>query len=346
MTVLTRQRSAFLPDFCSVRMAVAVILIAELLAIVLTLTHPGNSTERFEQLALNSLFVQWVALMCTAVLCLLRQPLNRLPDIWSALLSYCTMLVITLLVAATAWWLLQSRPMLDTGSDWSSFVLRCLGISGIVSALALRYFYVQHQWRAHVRLEANARLQALQARIRPHFLFNSMNTIASLTRREPALAEQVVEDLADLFRLTLAETDDLVTLAEEFELCQRYLRIEQLRLGNRLQVHWDIEALPDDARIPPLTLQPLLENAVYHGIEPRTDGGLVNIHGEVRGKHLLIYIENPLPAPAAAREHGNQLAQDNVRQRLIGAFENAAKLSVDVTTGRYRVELLLPYRRH
>lgn len=347
MASLTRQHTAFLPDFCGVRMAVAVILIAELLAIILTLADTRLHGNAYETLALNSLFIQWVALGCVAVLCLLRGWLNRLADFWSALASYGLMLLVTLAVTETAWWLLYGMPATGlTGEDnHVVFLGRSLGISSIVCALALRYFYVQHQWRRHVQSEADARLQALQARIRPHFLFNCMNTIASLTRREPALAEQAVEDLADLFRLNLQESKPWLKLGEELDLCRRYLRIEQLRLGDRLRVAWDIDELPDDACLPALLVQPLLENAVYHGIEPLADGGCIHVHGERRDGQLAVIIDNPLSAEATWHHQGNQLAQDNIRQRLASAFGERGRLITETTADHYRVTIRFPDER-
>lgn len=345
MTALTR-RTGFLPEFCAVRMAITVILIAELLAIVLTLTSAGLGRESFQTLALQSLFIQWVALGCVAVLCLLRRTLNRLPDLWNALLAYGVMLAVTLTVTEIAWYLFYASPagVLEARMDHDRFLLRSVGISSIVSALVLRYFYVQHQWLRHVRSEAEARLQALQARIRPHFLFNCMNTIASLTRRQPALAEQAIEDLADLFRLTLHDGPAWITLAEEWDYCQRYLSIEQLRLGDRLKVDWQVGTLPGDACLPALLLQPLVENAVYHGIEPLAEGGCISIRGHRDGHRLTVTIDNPLSVHSGPQE-GNRLAQDNVRQRLASAFGEQGSLTLDTTTGRYQVQVSLPYER-
>ncbi|MCB1575667.1 MAG: histidine kinase, partial [Xanthomonadales bacterium] len=178
------------------------------------------------------------------------------------------------------------------------FVLRNMAISGIVGALALRYFFVQHQYRARVESETDARIQALQSRIRPHFLFNSMNTIASLTRSDPRLAEQVTEDLAALFRVSLSDARVPVTLAEEVELATQYLRIEQQRLGERLRIDVDMRDLPQSARLPALIIQPLVENAVYHGIEPSTEPGLVEVHGRLtddKEASMEIVVRNSMP---------------------------------------------------
>lgn len=266
MDMNRQQARSFLPDFCSVRMLFIVVLLGELLAIVLALTPSTPTQDRIANLALYSLFIQWIALSCTVALCLTRNHLNRLSDFWAASLSYLLTLLVSLIITELAWWLFQVRQTTagSTHAGHSIFLLRCMGISAIFSALSLRYFYVQHQWRKNIESEANARVQALQSRIRPHFFFNCMNTIASLTRKDPALAEQATEDLADLFRVYLQEASRMSTVAEEVSLCKRYLRIESHRFGDRLETVWEIDDVPENAQLPTLTLQPILENAIYH----------------------------------------------------------------------------------
>ena len=203
--------------------------------------------------------------------------------------------------------------------DHAGFVLRNLLICAIVSTLLLRYFYVQYQWKRNVQREARARFEVLQARIRPHFLFNSMNTIASLIRSNPELAEHTIMDLADLFRASLKKNSPTVTLAEEIAMAQQYQRIEELRLGDRLKVNWQIDALPADAHMPRLLLQPLLENAIYHGIETQPEGGSVEVHGTRDADILNIEIVNPLPpanAPRRTRQpdgHGERTPTSDAR---------------------------------
>ena len=182
-----------------------------------------------------------------------------------------------------------------TSNHWT-FVVRNVFIALVVTALALRYFYITHEWRHNVELQAKARVHALQARIRPHFLFNSMNTIAALTRSNPARAEEAVQDLADLFRANLSEKRNQIPLSDEIDVARTYQRMEQLRLGDRLRVEWKIDSLPREALVPGLTLQPLLENAIYHGIEPRQDGGVVTVVGEFNKGMITIVVRNPLPA--------------------------------------------------
>ena len=182
----------------------------------------------------------------------------------------------------------------------------------------------------------------LQSRIKPHFLFNCLNTIASLIRKQPKLAEQATEDLADLFRASLQDNQDNHTLEDELTICKRYLRIEQHRLGNRLRLDWQISSLPINIKLPALCLQPLLENAIYHGIEPLHDGGTVLISGTVEEDHLMISIHNPAPKQDNNTHHGNRLALDNIRQRLESFFNKNNLLSVDLTDHQYTVTVIIP----
>lgn len=321
-----------------------VIMVAELLAIVLTLAKPLNTPDRLFELAMYSMFIQWVALTCVATLCVSRGFLNRLGDYWAATWSYLITLLVTLIIAELAHWLIGYWPAGtgDTHYSHGHYLFRILGISAIVSALTLRYFYVQHQWRRRIESEADARFQALQSRIRPHFLFNCMNTIASLIRRQPTLAEESIEDLADLFRASLLDISHASLLVDEISLCERYLRIEKHRLGERLQVVWDIDALPPAMLIPSLSLQPLLENAIYHGIEPLTDGGTIQISAAQKGNLFTLTVANPVPETTSTRHEGNRLALDNIRQRLAAFYGATAKLDVSPDRAGYQVTITVP----
>lgn len=187
-----------------------------------------------------------------------------------------------------------------------------------------------------------ARLQALQARIRPHFLFNCINTVLSIVRTDPKRAETALEDMSDLFRMAMAQDQELVPLKREIELARHYLALEQLRLGERLRVNWHTEDLPGDALAPPLILQPLLENAVYHGIEPLADGGAIDIRLGLQGGQMRLEVHNPRTEPGV-RHHGNKLALDNIRERLDLLFDIEAQYTVDSGPGFYRVSIAMPY---
>jgi two-component system sensor histidine kinase AlgZ len=224
-----------------------------------------------------------------------------------------------------------------------SFLGRNVGISFLVTGLALRYFYVTHQWRRNVEMQAKARVHALQARIRPHFLFNSMNTIASLTRSDPAQAEMAVQDLADLFRANLSEKRNTITLEQELEVARIYQRIEQLRLGDRLRVDWNISPLPKLALVPGLLLQPLLENAIYHGVEPRPDGGVVTVTGEISGGLITIVVRNPVQHERESEREGNRLALANIRERLALMYGERALVKAGRFGDEYIVTLRFPH---
>lgn len=336
----------FLPDFCQIRALLIIVIIAELLAFVLALAPMGSDHQRWSDLGLISLFVQWIALSSTALLCLCRPWFTNHNVTAITLVSLFVIVGITAVVSlATYHWILSSGlGGISSHTSGLSFVLRNTAIALIISIIALRYFYVQHQSRLSIQAEARSRLNALQARIRPHFLFNSMNTIASLTRSKPELAETVVEDLADLFRNNLNSGDNARRLDAEIDLAKRYLNIEQLRLGSRLETSWQIDELPSDAAVPALLLQPLVENAVYHGIEPRTQGGCISISGTFENNQIRLIIRNPLPDIKNEKNKGSGIALENTKQRLAGWYEGEAKLHIENEADQFSVTLVFPYQ--
>ncbi len=362
------RKELFLPDFCGIQILFSTLVVGELLALVLTLDPTSSTHGGWQELALISLFIQWVALGSIACLCLLRGVLERIGNIPAAVVSYGLILVITLIVSEVTYryflpnmqlgdaqlnWLFDADPrglsdpraMTPDYPNHLEFLLRALAIGAIAGALSLRYFYIRHQARLRLESESQARIQALQSRIRPHFLFNSMNTIASLARSAPELAEQVTEDLADLFRVSLGDARVSTRLGQELELCRQYLRIEGHRLGARLRTSFEVEGVPENARLPGLTLQPLLENAIYHGIEPATEGGEVCIEASIEGQQICIYISNSLPPERRpADREGNQMALDNVRQRLEAFFQGHASLQADEVGAGYKVSMRFPYQ--
>lgn len=330
-------------------MVLALMVIAELLALALALGSLSSS-DRWADLSVISLFVQWVALTSAAALCASRRWLARLSNRSAALLSYLLLLAVTGLVSEAAYRLLWSDVVgVPLPAFWHrDFMLRSLAVSAIISAVALRYFYVQHQWKSHIESESNARIQALQSRIRPHFLFNSMNTIASLTRSRPELAEAAVENLADLFRASLADARNRVPLREEIGMVRKYLDIERLRLGERLRVEWSMDGVAEDALVPALTLQPLLENAVYHGIEPLAQGGVITIQGRAMDGVIEITLTNPVaPQGVPLRPHSNHIGVDSVRERLAAYYGAQAGLTIEEAAERndwrYSISLRFPY---
>jgi two-component system sensor histidine kinase AlgZ len=220
-------------------------------------------------------------------------------------------------------------------------------VRSIVFALGAQFAliaYFRLRARALSPAITEARLQALQARIRPHFLFNSLTAVLSLMRSEPRRAEAALEDLADLFRVLMRDNRELTPLGDEVELCRQYLEIEQLRLGDRLVVDWNVKSMPADALVPPLVLQPLLENAVYHGIEPSTTPGVLSINIFLSRDEVHALLRNPFVENGTRHHSGNRMALDNIRERLALHFDAEASLESRVNRGTYEVHIRMPYR--
>ena len=337
--------AVFLPDLCGVHALFVVVISSELVALIASIARHGFGPSFVDELALLSIYTQWLGLSSAAALCLARRPLTGRSERTIAVASFLLVLAVAWTVAELAWWVVN--PVVGAGAiihvRHGDLVLRTVCVAAIVAALVLRYFYVQFHWQQRMASEASARLEALQARIRPHFFFNCMNTIASLTRSDPPLAERAVEDLADLFRASLADARAPVSIATEIDFVERYLNIERLRLGERLKVDWQVEPMLSDARLPLLSLQPIVENAIYHGIEPTRGGGTIVIAVRRVGAMLEVMVSNPFEVDSATHHHdGNRIALNNVRQRLRAHFGAAAQLRSEQTDGCYVVRMVVP----
>jgi two-component system sensor histidine kinase AlgZ len=339
-----------LPDFCSARAVLAIVLIVEVVAIMVALVRDALLHNFWIDLAGCSLFLLWVGLTCSAVLCRTRSWLQRMPVPRAATIALA---LLTLTVGIVSELVFQVGRLWSGGAagaialfptDHVDFLLRNVAVGFLVSALALRYFHISAEGKRNIEMAALARIRALQARIRPHFLFNSMNTIAELTRSNPELAEQAVEDLADLFRASLGESHTQISLRDELEIARTHQRIEQLRLGSRLQVQWDVDSLPMRAQVPALIVQPLLENAVYHGIEMLPAGGLITITGSLHDERIEIEVRNPIPLQHNYRDReGNRMALENISQRLSLAWPGRARVETRQDNGEFSARLIFPF---
>ena len=333
------------PDqtLCSAGSVLVLLLVSSGLALLLVLARLDAAGGFWQYLGLTALFIFLVVLTVAAVHCRIGGNPDTTRGAW--------LLFATIQLAVVGWsvavvlaadWL---RPLaLEAHEAPTFFVLRNLGIGLVVGTLAVRYLALQTRWRAQVEAEAGARMRALQSRIHPHFLFNTLNTISSLIHDRPDEAERATMDLADLLRSGLSEQTHH-SLKDELGLIRGYLRIEQLRLGDRLTLDWQLaEDLPLDQNLPALLIQPLVENAVIHGIARLPSGGTLRIAGEVHRRHRMRFvIENPVPAEGESDEKtGNRMALDNVRQRLALAWDEGARLKTQQEKGRFRAELILP----
>jgi two-component system sensor histidine kinase AlgZ len=287
-----------------------------------------------------TVFVVWLALLASLLLCTLKRLLIRWPRAFAWPLAWGALVALVALASAVVAWLDHAGDFGLTPVSALRFVVGNTVLAALLGAALLRYFYVLAEWRARLAAVARAQFDALQARIRPHFLYNSMNTVAALVRVDPAAAERTVEDLSELFRASLGAGDEPSTLGAELGLIDRYLAIEQLRLGDRLKVERDLAGLPDDLEMPALLLQPLVENAVYHGIQPHREGGTLRIAGRRAGDSVEIEIANPLPDIAAVPRSGHGL--DNVRRRVAYHFGDRGALETHSDDGVFRVVVRLP----
>ncbi|GMR14948.1 MAG: sensor histidine kinase [Gammaproteobacteria bacterium] len=293
-------------------------------------------------LGITSLYAQALALVTAMGVCVARAWLGRLTPRGAWLGSWFVSVLVALAFSYSAGIVGTVLGVGPGREGFGEFLLQSTLAVALVGLALLRYLFIRAQWQAQLLAQAEARVQALQARIRPHFLFNSLNTIASLIPEDPAGAERATEDLADLFRGSMRRADRLINLSEELDLAEKYLHMEQRRLGDRIRIDWQVSELPKGASVLPLTLQPLLENAVAHGIQPRTDGGEVRVYGRSEKDNIVITICNPLaPDPRSSRGHGMALA--NIRERLELAFGPAASLVTHQDKEHFFAVLSLPY---
>lgn len=319
-----------LPDWRNLGVMLRLLLGANILSAVVALAQAPDLVSWVGRYVELAGLVEPMLLMTMATLALVRDALRRLP----LRLAQAAVLGISAAMATFLMVLAMDMAFVDAGAIARVVVLAVAG-----SAILLGYFELRA--RAVSPAQAEARIAALNARIRPHFLFNSLNAVLSLIRARPQEAEAALESLSDLFRAAMRDPGERVRLADEIALGRQYLELERLRLGERLAVDWKIGPIPEDMPIPPLMLQPLLENAVYHGIEPRAEGGVVSIGVTRQGELLRISIANPVTAGSTGQT-GNQLALDNIRERLALYYDLEARLEIDAGPERYEVRIALP----
>jgi two-component system, LytTR family, sensor histidine kinase AlgZ len=340
---------SLLPDFGSFGIAIRLVLLAELIAIIITVGRNSGLNERaWQELNMLSAFALLVSLCVVIALKLASPVIRRMSALTGSLVVFALLLCVTALVTEfTIYMLYDFGLVAEDSPPWrESLLVRSLVIAVLIGIPGLRYLLLQYRTEADAKAQQEAKLQALQSRIRPHFLFNSLNSVASLTRSDPKRAESVLQDLADLFRVLLADARKLVPISAEREISRQYLEIEKMRLGDRLKVSWHVSNVPRYAMIPALTLQPLLENAIYHGIEPRFAGGTVRIELWSEGDMLSVLISNPLPdVRQGSHSQGNKIAQDNIRERLVTQFGDRATMQAFEQGGQYHVKLSMPIVR-
>ena len=324
-----------LPDFRNLGVILRSLLLVNGMVLLVAFAQASSWQETVERMIGISALLQPVLLLNLSLLFILSPWLERLTYKQGTTVVLLLAMATTLII-----YHLGDKLSIYTIAHGNFHAGRNALLGSVIAGLLLVYF----RFRVHALSPAldEARLQALQARIRPHFLFNSINAVLGIVRADPKRAETALEDMADLFRMAMAHDGDLVTARQEVALACQYLALEQLRLGGRLKVNWHTENMPGDALLPPLILQPLLENAVYHGIEPLAEGGLVDIKLYRNGKEMHLEMYNP--RQEQGNHHvGNKMALSNIRERLALQFDVEASYTVEIGKDFYRVHIKLPY---
>ena len=319
-----------------------IIVAGEGVAAVVALAGDGLG-NRWALFGLASLMVQWSSLSTLGVMWLMRRRLSRMRPVGIAQIALLLLLCAAWGVALCGWALLHEAWQIPD-ERLPALLARITGIALAVGLLALGAF--QNHWRARqAALRAKqAELEALEARIRPHFLFNTLNTGAALVHARPGEAERLLLDLADLFRAALSGPRN-IPLGDELALARRYLEIEKLRFGDRLVVQWDVPATLPEVEVPALSIQPLVENAIRHGIEPAARGGRVDISVVVAPDSVGIVVGNDLPVAGAVPAPGHQVGLLSARERIHALSGGRGGLETRVEGGRYVASIRLPVIR-
>ncbi len=328
------RKNSRLPNLKNLGVLLRILVIVNLLGLLAAMLRSAEISDLPPLIAELSMQIQPILLTSILTLYLLYPLLIKL--------NYWQGITVIILVVISITTLIAMLFTIYLTFDTVSIPYRSIVLSSVTTAIVIYYFNLQQ--RAYSPAIAEARLQALQARIRPHFLFNSINAVLSLIRSQPKTAETALEDMADLFRVLMAENRDLVPLANEIALCKQYLSIESLRMEERLVLNWQIDKAPMDALIPPLILQPLLENAVYHGIEPIPEGGEISIIIEQKQNELMIKISNPCNTKNNDHD-GNKMALKNIKERLALHFDLEASIKHRTINNQYTITMRLPYEK-
>lgn len=301
---------------------------------------PNDGQGRWIQFGLASFMIQWVLLLTLGGLYLLRERLRAVRPLLIACLAI-TLLVLSMWIACGVAWLVLDGEWGMSRNAWGGMVARFTAVTLTVGMLGLAAFHNHWRTRQLAVRAKQAELEALQARIRPHFLFNTLNTGAALVHQRPEEAERLLLDLSDLFRAALAGPRE-ITLADELALVRRYLEIEGLRFGDRLRVEWQVPAALPDLSVPALSIQPLVENAIRHGVEPVATGGDVHLQVATNGDWLEVTVANALPSAPVRPTTGHQVGLNAVRARIQAMTHGRGSVRTTTAEGRYTAVIRIP----
>lgn len=348
MPATTSPPTLVIPDCCNIGIVFRVLLIVNATVFCTLLLQSPNLRAGLHAFVEASMVVELACLWSLLAVCVLRRGLLLAASrqVLAPWLQRLLCVVVPAVVTAAVVRALEMTALFQaTFTHLSAF--KAALAAALFGGLFQHYFELRA--RAFSPALVEARLQALQARIRPHFLFNSLNAVLALIRSEPRRAENTLEDLAELFRVLMSDPRSMTTLDEEIRLCKQYLAIEQIRLGERLQVEWHLHNLSDAqlrrARVPVLLLQPLLENAVRYGVEPATAPQPVQVTISRMLDRVEVMVVNEWLGGEAMPSSGNRIALGNIAERLALLYDVEAQLSAGVADGRFEVRLRFPYAK-
>ncbi len=328
------------PSFCTLRLLLTVMVITELAVVLLGMGRGG--LPGWKWLGMASVYAQWLALFCASGVCVTSGWTSRLKARGAWIGSWSIVVLLSAVFSYAAWLVVGASGFGLVHETATMFMLKTVFSVGLVAVVFFRYLLIRRKWRSELMAQSEARVQALQARIRPHFLFNSLNTIASLIPVNPDSAEAATLDLADIFRGSMRRADKPIQLGDELQLARQYLDMEKRRLGDRLEIDWRVEELPSEASVLPLMLQPLLENAVGHGVQSHPGGGKIAVYGRAEGDQVVVTIVNPVAA-AGSESSGHGMAMANISERLHLAFGPRASLITSQDKDSFYTVLSVPY---
>jgi len=326
------QRDFFIPRLSEPWSLLLLLISSQLLALLITLANPNNVS--IENLIYNSLFIYWNTIITTIVICIIRPVLLKISILATSILVLLLMPAITYALTA---FLHRYLAINISSVDY----LRFSSISFIIGAIVLRAFYLNHQYHQLKQAELNARIESLQARIRPHFLFNSLNSVIGLMHIDVKKAEQAILNLADIFRASLANAGTLINFADELKLAKSYITIEQYRFGPKLNIEFDCNNVPNNTPIAQLTLQPLLENAILHGVQNMTESALITLYAAVENNKLVIKITNPYIEQDKIKSKSSH-ALANIEMRIKALFGDKSTLTTYKNKGKFHLTLKYP----
>ncbi len=331
-----------LPDFCNQDVVFSSMIMAEIVALMLSIVQPGSYMDKLEYLAIASMVIQWSLMIDLILLCKLKHYLQKLAIVPFYLTIFLLLQMVTFIVSSSSDSIIHYL-QLDAAfqGEWkAAFLMQNMALSVLFSIIIIHYAYLNARWKKQLLLQSQSRINALQARIRPHFLFNSMNTIAALIHLDPERADKAILDLSEIFRASMNQ-QTMISLEQELQIVKKYLQIEKLRLDKRLQVDWQIQVGDQTVQVPALMIQPLVENAVYHGIEQLPVGGNIQIQIKENEETIKIVIQNPLQKKSG-NSSGNRIALKNICERLKLIYQKNADIHIEQSESFYRVTLTLP----